>query len=83
MKAEFVCRESFSTLHELQVKLNDYVHWYSYFRLHPKLGYVSPVEFRMRVSVSEKTVQIGVANPQHLQHYIGKEDCGHAYIHRR
>ena len=46
LKTEFVYRESFSTLHELQVKLNDYVHWYNHFRLHSKLGYVSPVEFR-------------------------------------
>jgi transposase InsO family protein len=46
LKAELVCRESFSTLHELQVKLNDYVHWYNHFRLHLKLGYVSRVEFR-------------------------------------
>ncbi len=46
LKAEFVYRESFSTLHELQVKLNDYVRWHSHFRLHSKLGYVSPVEFR-------------------------------------
>ena len=45
LKAESVCRESFSTLHELQVKLNDYVHWYSHFRLRSKLGYVSTVEF--------------------------------------
>lgn len=46
LKAEFVYRESFSTLHELQVKLSDYVHWYNHFRLHSKLGYASPVEFR-------------------------------------
>lgn len=46
LKAEFVYRESFSTLRELQSKLNDYVHWYNNFRLHSKLGYMSPVEFR-------------------------------------
>jgi putative transposase len=46
LKAEFVCRESFTTLHELQAKLNDYVHWHSHFRLRSKPGYVSPVEFR-------------------------------------
>lgn len=34
------------TLYELQLKLNDYVHWYNHFRLHSKLGYMSPVEFR-------------------------------------
>ena len=46
LKAEFVCRESFPALHELQAMLNDYVHWHSHFRLHSKPGYVGPVEFR-------------------------------------
>ena len=46
LKAELAYGESFSTLHGLQVKLNDYVHWYNHFRLHSKLGYVSPVESR-------------------------------------
>ena len=45
-KAEFIYKERFSTLYELQLKLNDYVHWYNHFRLHSKLGYMSPVEFR-------------------------------------
>lgn len=45
-KAEFVYRESFSTLHGLQVKPNDHVRWYTHSRLHSKLGCVSPVEFR-------------------------------------
>ena len=46
LKAEFVYREGFSDLHDLQSKLSDYVHWYNNFRLHSKLGYMSPVEFR-------------------------------------
>lgn len=46
LKAELVYRESFSTLHGLQVKLNDRVRWHGHFRLHPKLCYVSPVELR-------------------------------------
>ena len=46
LKAEFVYRESFSSTHELQVKLSDYVHWYNNFRMHSTLGYMSPVEFR-------------------------------------
>lgn len=44
-KAESVYGESVSTLHGLQVELNDHVRWHSRFRLHSKLGYVSPVEF--------------------------------------
>lgn len=47
LKAEFVYRERFSTLRELQVKLSDYVNWYNNFRLHSTLGYMSPVEFRL------------------------------------
>ena len=46
-KAEFVYRERFSTLRELQAKLSDYVNWYNNFRLHSTLGYMSPVEFRL------------------------------------
>lgn len=46
LKVGFVCRERFSTLRELQAKLNGYVHWHSHFRLHSEPGYVSPVEFR-------------------------------------
>ena len=47
LKAEFVYRERFSTLRELQAKLSDYVNWYNNFRLHSTLGYMSPVEFRL------------------------------------
>ena len=42
-----VNRERFSTLRELQAKLNDYVNWYNNFRLHSTFGYMSPVEFRL------------------------------------
>lgn len=46
LKAEFVYREQFSSLHDLQAKLNDYVWWYNHERMHSTLGYMSPVEFR-------------------------------------
>lgn len=46
LKAEFVHRESFEDLHDLQVKLSDYVWWYNNERMHSTLGYMSPVEFR-------------------------------------
>ena len=39
-------REQFSSLHDLQAKLNDYVWWYNHERMHSTLGYMSPVEFR-------------------------------------
>ena len=47
LKAEFVYRERFSTLRELQAKLSDYVNWYNNFRLHSTLGCMSPVELRL------------------------------------
>ena len=46
LKAEFVYRESFRDLRDLQAKLSDCVHWYNNFRIHSTLGYMSPVEFR-------------------------------------
>lgn len=46
LKTEFVYRERFSDLRDLQIKLSDYVHWYNNFRIHSTLGYMSPVEFR-------------------------------------
>ena len=46
LKAEFVYREQFASLRDLQLKLNDYVWWYNKERMHSTLGYMSPVEFR-------------------------------------
>jgi transposase InsO family protein len=45
-KAEFVSRESFATIEELQVKLSSYVHWFNNVRIHSTLGYMTPVEFK-------------------------------------
>lgn len=45
-KAEFACREGFSGLRGLQIKLSDYAHWYNNFRIRSTLGHMSPVEFR-------------------------------------
>ena len=46
LKEEFIYQETFTSLYDLQLKLNDYVHWYNNIRLHSTLGYMSPVEFR-------------------------------------
>lgn len=46
LKEEFIYQETFTNLYDLQLKLNDYVHWYNNIRLHSTLGYMSPVEFR-------------------------------------
>ena len=46
LKAEFLCREQFASLRDLQLKLNDYVWWHNKERMHSTSGYMSPVEFR-------------------------------------
>lgn len=46
LKAEFACREGFSDLRGVQIKLSDYAHWYNNFRIRSTLGRMSPVEFR-------------------------------------
>lgn len=45
-RAEFVHREQFNSLYDLQVKLDDYVWWHNNERMHSTLGHMSPVEFR-------------------------------------
>ena len=39
--------EELGDLHDLQVRLTDYVWWYNNDRLHSTLNYMSPVEFRL------------------------------------
>lgn len=46
IKAEFIYRRHFETLEQLQRELADYVHWFNNIRLHSKLGYLAPVEFK-------------------------------------
>ena len=46
LKAEFVSRERFGSLYDLQVKFSDYLWWYNNERMHSKLDYMSPVEER-------------------------------------
>lgn len=54
LKAEFACREGFSDLRGLQIKLSDYAHWYNNFRIRSMPGHVSPVEFRKAGSTLSK-----------------------------
>ena len=46
LKTEFSCREGFSDLRGLQIKLSDYAHWHNNFRIRSMPGHVSAVEFR-------------------------------------
>lgn len=54
LKEEFIYRHSFSDLYDLQLQLNDYIHWYNHKRLHGTLGYMSPVEFWESGNILEK-----------------------------
>ncbi|MGG1688661.1 IS3 family transposase [Heyndrickxia ginsengihumi] len=45
-KTEFANGAHFSSLEQLALELDDYVHWFNNIRIHGTLGYVTPVEFR-------------------------------------
>ncbi len=46
-KIEFIYQQSFDSLFELQYELMDYVNWWNKFRKHGKLGYKSPINYRL------------------------------------
>jgi putative transposase len=54
LKKELIYQRTFTDLYDLQLQLNDYVHWYNTKRLHGTLDYLSPVEFRESGLVLEK-----------------------------
>ncbi|MCZ2260929.1 IS3 family transposase, partial [Sporosarcina sp. G11-34] len=35
-------------LDQLELELNDYVNWFNNIRIHGTLGYISPVEYRLK-----------------------------------
>ena len=45
-KTEFANGAHFSSLEQLALELNDYVHWFNNIRIHGTLGYLTPVEFK-------------------------------------
>lgn len=47
-KAEFVYGRNFSNLNSLKLELGGYVHWFNHFRLLSTLGYLIPVEFKVK-----------------------------------
>ncbi len=48
IKVEFIYGRNFSSLNELKIELEDYVNWFNNKRLHSTLGYLSPIEYKMR-----------------------------------
>jgi transposase InsO family protein len=51
IKVEFIYGRNFSSLDELKVELDDYINWFNNKRLHSTLGYLSPIEYKMRHKV--------------------------------
>jgi len=45
-KTEFANGAHLSTLEQLALELDDYVHWFNNIRIHGTLGYLTPVEFK-------------------------------------
>lgn len=52
-KIEFIYQQSFDSLFELQHELIDYVNWWNKFRKHGKLGYLSPVDYRLNWEIEQ------------------------------
>lgn len=46
-KTEFINNYHFDSLEQLEVMLNDYVHWFNNFRIHSTLGYLSPKDYKL------------------------------------
>lgn len=49
-KTEF-CRKRFESKEQLETELFNYIHWYNTKRIHGSLGYLSPVDYRKRMSI--------------------------------
>ncbi|EUJ35659.1 IS3 family transposase, partial [Brochothrix campestris] len=47
-KTEFANQTHFSNLNQLELELNDYVHWFNNIRIHGTLGYLTPTEFKLQ-----------------------------------
>lgn len=51
LKVEFIYQNKFETLEELELQLAEYIYWYNHIRIHGSLGYISPVEYRNKISL--------------------------------
>src|SRR5699024_12772169 len=47
-KTEFANTVHFTSLEQLTLELDDYVHWFNHIRIHGTLGYLTPVEFKQQ-----------------------------------
>ncbi|MDE5052939.1 IS3 family transposase [Niallia taxi] len=47
-KTEFANGAHITSLEQLNLEWNDYVHWFNHIRIHGTLGYLTPVEFKRK-----------------------------------
>ncbi len=47
-KTEFANNAHFSSLEQLAIELDDYVHWFNNIRIHGTLDYLTPIEFKQQ-----------------------------------
>lgn len=50
IKTEFVMGKNFKSIDELKLSLYDYVNWFNNERIHGSLGYLSPIEYKNKLS---------------------------------
>ena len=50
IKTELIMGKKFNSLDELEADLSDYVNWFNNHRIHSSLGYLSPVEYKTKLS---------------------------------
>lgn len=50
LKHEWLCQFDKLTRKEVEEEIKKYVHWYNNERIQKKLGYLSPVEYRLKYS---------------------------------
>jgi len=51
IKTEFIRGRKFESLDQLKTQLFDYINWYNNKRIHGSLNYLSPVEYRLNMSI--------------------------------
>lgn len=47
-KTEFANQAHLSSLEQLALERDDYVHWFNNIRIHGTLGYLTPMEFKLQ-----------------------------------
>lgn len=50
IKTEFIRKSSFRSLSELKEQLSTYIHWFNHQRVHSTLGYLSPIEYKKKLT---------------------------------